>query len=76
MSKNTVKKYIDSLYEKQLIWIEPTQIYRGNQKVKGNNKYTIRPIYEAIKYNLEKQFERNALIHRRAEVEEKLKKSS
>ena len=72
VSKNTVKKYIDSLYEKQLIWIEPTQIYRGNLKVNGNNKYTIRPIYEAIKYNLEKQFEKNMLIQRRAEIAEKL----
>ncbi len=58
-SKNTVKKYIDSLCEKQLIWTEPTQIYRGDLKVNGNIKYTVRPIYEAIQYRLKQQFKEN-----------------
>lgn len=64
-SKNTVKKYVDSLCEKQLIWTEPTQIYRGNLKVNGNLKYTIRPIQEAIDYHFQKQCKKNELELRR-----------
>lgn len=61
ISKNTVKKYVDSLCEKQLIWTEPTQIYRGDRKVNGNLKYTIRPIQEAIDYHFQKQCKKNEL---------------
>ena len=33
--------------------------------------YTIRPIQEAINYDLEKQFERNAIEIKKAELEKK-----
>lgn len=73
MSKNTVKKYVELLYEKRLIDIEYTSMYtKDGKKFNGNLMYTIRPIQEAIDYNFEKQIERNMLIQRRAEVAEKL----
>lgn len=73
MSKNTVKKYVELLYEKRLIDIEYTSMYtKDGKKFNGNLMYTIRPIQEAIDYNLEKQFEKNMLIQRRAEIAEKL----
>ena len=72
ISKNTVKKYVESLYEKQLIDIEYTQIIRRDgKKLNGNLKYTILPIKTAINYDLEKQFERNALAIKKAEAEKK-----
>ena len=72
ISKNTVKKYVESLYEKQLIDIEYTQIIRRDgKKLNGNLKYTIRPIQTALNYNLEKQFERNTLEIKKAEAEKK-----
>ena len=72
ISKNTVKKYVESLYEKQLIDIEYTQIIRRDgKKLNGNLKYTILPIQTAINYDLEKQFERNTLAIKKAEAEKK-----
>ena len=73
-SKNTVKKYIDSLCEKQLIWAEPTQIYRDDLKVNGNIKYTVRPIYEAIQYRLKQQFKENDERIKQERLEKNLKK--
>ena len=32
MSKNTVKKYVDSLIEKQLITAEPTSVYHAKRR--------------------------------------------
>jgi len=62
ITKNTVKKYVDSLYEKRLIDIEYTYIMtQGGKKLNGNLKYTILPIQEAKNYELEKQFKMNAL---------------
>lgn len=73
MSKNTVKKYVELLYEKRLIDVEYTSMYtKDGKKFNGNLMYTIRPIQEAIDYNIEKQFEKNMLIQRRAEIAEKL----
>ena len=72
ISKNTVKKYVESLYEKQLIDIEYTQIIRRDgKKLNGNLKYTIRPIQTALNYDLEKRFERNTLAIKKAEAEKK-----
>lgn len=72
ISKNTVKKYVESLYEKQLIDIEYTYVYtKDGKKLNGNLKYTIRPIQTAINYDLEKQFERNTLAIKKAEAEKK-----
>lgn len=52
ISRNTVKKYVDSLREKRLIKTEPTQVITKNgEKSNGNLLYTIRPIDEAINYH-------------------------
>ena len=51
MSKNTVRKYIQSLEEKHLIETE---------KRNGTLLYTIRPITEAIDYFHSEQLRRNA----------------
>lgn len=75
ITKNTVKTYVDKLCEKQLIEVEYTYVYTKNgKKQNGNLMYTIRPIQEAINYNLEKQFERNALEIKKAELEKKFQK--
>lgn len=56
MSKNTVKKYVDSLIEKQLITVEPTSVITQNgEKRNGNLRYTIRPIGEALEQYYEEQ---------------------
>lgn len=56
MSKNTVKKYVDSLIEKQLITAEPTSVYtQKGEKRNGNLRYTIRPIAEALEQYYEQQ---------------------
>lgn len=56
MSKNTVKKYVDSLIEKQLITAEPTSVITQNgEKHNGNLRYTIRPIAEALEQYYEQQ---------------------
>ena len=56
MSKNTVKKYVDSLIEKQLITVEPTSVITQNgEKRNGNLRYTIRPIEDVVEYHYEQQ---------------------
>lgn len=56
MSKNTVKKYVDSLIEKQLITAEPTSVItQKGEKRNGNLRYTIRPIAEALEQYYEQQ---------------------
>ena len=44
MSKNTVKKYVDSLIEKQLITAEPTSVYtqKGEKIIKGSEIQELR----------------------------------
>lgn len=55
-SKNTVKKYVDSLIEKRLITAEPTSVITQNgEKRNGNLRYTIRPIREALEQYYEQQ---------------------
>ena len=76
LCKNTVKKYVNSLCEKQLIDTEYTQIYRGNLKVNGNLKYTIRPIQDAIEYYFQKQFEKNELELQRQRILKMLEEQS
>lgn len=59
MSKNTVKKYVDGLVEKQLITTEPTSIVtKKGQKYNGTLLYTIRPIQEAVEYDYEQRLKR------------------
>lgn len=56
VSKNTVKKYVDSLADKQLITTEPTSVITSNgEKRNGNLRYTILPIREAIDHFHDKQ---------------------
>ena len=55
MSRNTVKKYIDALVEKQLIYAEPTKITTKDGVRNGNLLYTIRPLDAALEYHLEQQ---------------------
>ena len=55
MSRNTVKKYIDALVEKQLIYAEPTKVTTKDGVWNGNLLYTIRPLDAALEYHLEQQ---------------------
>ena len=75
ISKNTVKTYVDKLCEKKLIEVEYTYVYtKDGKKLNGNLMYTIRPIQEAINYDMEKQFERNAIEVKKAEAEKAFQK--
>jgi len=52
-----------------LIEVEYTYVYtKDGEKRNGNLMYTIRPIQEAINYDLEKQFKRNAMELKKAEI--------
>ena len=67
-----MRKYVESLYERQIIDIDYTYVYtKDGKKLNGNLVYTIRPIQEAINYDLEKQFERNSLVIKKADAEKK-----
>ena len=56
MSRNTVKKYVDALVEKQLIYVEPTKVRTQDGGVRnGNLLYTIRPMEAALEYHLNQQ---------------------
>ena len=49
LSKNTALKSIDILLEAELITVEPSNYFdRRGMKWKGNNLYTILPIYSAV----------------------------
>ena len=57
ISKNTVWKYVENLYEKRLIEVENTYIFsKDGKKLNGNLLYTILPINIAVEYSLQKQF--------------------
>ena len=56
LSKNTVKKHVDGLVEKQFITTEPTSVItKKGQKHNGTLLYTIRPIQEAVEYRYQQQ---------------------
>ena len=84
MSKNTVKKYVDSLIEKQLITAEPTSVItQKGEKRNGNLRYTICPIAEALERYYERQLillheetRRQAALNKLAEFDCKHKKSA
>ena len=62
MSRNTVKKHVDSLVEKRLIYTEPTTVtLMDGTKRNGSLLYTIRPIQEAKKYFVEQQAKANEI---------------
>ena len=51
MSRNTVKKYVDALVDKQLIFVEPTKVTTKDGGVRnGNLLYTIRPLDYALEH--------------------------
>lgn len=68
VSRNTVKKYVDSLIDKRLIYTEPTTVtLQDGTKRNGTLRYTIRPIQEAKEYYVERQmqaFESQSLLQR------------
>ena len=73
MSKNTVKKYVDSLIEKQLITAETTAVITKNGvKRNGNLLYTVRPIEDAVEYHYEQQMIRLECEMRRQATLKKL----
>lgn len=84
MSKNAVKKYVDSLIEKQLITDEPTSVITQNgEKRNGNLRYTIRPIEDAIEQyyeeqmmHLESEMRRQAALEKLSEFNRKHGKSA
>lgn len=58
VSRNTVKKYVDSLIDKRLIYTEPTTVtLQDGTKRNGTLRYTIRPIQEAKEYYVERQMQ-------------------
>ena len=62
MSRNTVKKHVDSLVEKRLIYTEPTTVtLMDGTKRNGSLLYTIRPIQEAKEYFVEQQAKANEI---------------
>ena len=66
MSRNTVKKHVDSLVEKRLIYTEPTTVtLQDGTKRNGSLLYTIRPIQEAKEYFVEQQAKANEIARLR-----------
>lgn len=60
ISRNTVKKHVDSLVEKQLIFTEPTTVtLKDGSKRNGSLLYTIRPLADARGYHLRQQIQEN-----------------
>lgn len=56
VSKNTVKKYVDKLVDKQLITTAPTSVITSKgEKRNGNLRYTILPVQKAVDYFHERQ---------------------
>ena len=84
MSRNTAKKYVDSLIEKRLITAEPTSVTtQKGEKRSGNLRYTIRPIVEALEQYYEQQLirlheenRRQAALKKLAEFDRKHGKSA
>ena len=84
MSRNTVKKYVDSLIEKHLITTEPTSVITQNgEKRNGNLRYTIRPIAEALEryykqqlIQLHEETRRQAALKKFSEFDRKHEKTA
>ena len=72
LTRNTVKKYVDSLVDKGLIYTEPTSIFtKTGKKQNGSLMYTIRPISEAKECHVERQL----LENKRREMAQRLEAS-
>ena len=77
MNKNTVRKYVKSLEDKQLISTQPTTIIKKDgHKQNGNLLYTILPIDEAINHYYEKQMIKLEEDIQQKRIQTKLKNSS
>ena len=62
MSRNTVKKHVDSLVEKRLVYAEQTTVtLKDGTKRNGSLLYTIRPIQEAKEYYVEQPAKANEI---------------
>ena len=63
MSRSTVKKYVECLINRQLIYTEPTRVWgHSGKKRNGTLRYTIRPIYEAIQHHANTQLEQMSMF--------------
>ena len=66
MSRSTVRKYVDCLVDKRLIYTEPTRVWgHDGKKRNGTLLYTIRPIHEAIQHHANQQMEQMRLQERK-----------
>ena len=75
MSRNTVKKYVDSLIDKRLITAEPTSVItQKGEKRNGNLLFTLRPIQEVIDQYYDRQLEELELATERQRVANLLRK--
>ena len=73
MSKNTVRKYVKSLEDKQLISTQPTTIIKKDgHKQNGSLLYTIRPIDEAVSHYYEQQMIKLEEDVQRKQIQKKL----
>ena len=72
LTRNTVKKYVDSLVDKGLIYTESTSIFtKAGKKQNGSLLYTIRPISEAKQCHVDWQL----LENKRREAAQRLASS-
>ena len=59
MSANTVRKYVQRLEDKRLIYTEPTTVMTSKgEKRNGSLLYTIRPIQDAVDYYNQRQLKK------------------
>ena len=73
MSKNTVRKYVKSLEDKQLISTQPTTIIKKDgHKQNGSLLYTILPIDQAVNYYYEQQMIKLEEDVQRKQIQKKL----
>ena len=74
-SKNSVKKYVQGLEKKGLIFTEPTKVNTRDGRVhNGSLCYTILPIRDVIERHYEMQLEKARLESARAKAMQKLAK--
>ena len=73
LSKNSVRKCVQGLCEKQLITTEPTTVVtRSGEKRNGSLCYTLRPVEEAIRFHVEQQRRQAEEQARQQRMQEKL----
>ncbi len=73
LSRNSIKKYVRQLEEKQLIRTEPTTVVlRNGRRINGNLLYTILPIQIAEDRFHQEQLARIRLLKERLRIQEQL----